>query len=98
MREAVMATQDTRSRKTGTAKAAAFATLGLAGLAGIEKIASALVSFFCIPLRMALETLPSILLIAWHIFQPCGFSHLRLLEGLFQVSLSWKFALILTGG
>ena len=91
-----MGTQDTGSRKTGTATGA-FAILGLAGLAWMQQIASGLLCVVGIPLGMALETLPTIVLTAWHIFQPCALGHLRVLEGLLQVSAPWQFVLMLTG-
>ena len=92
-----MATHDTESQKTGTVKRVAFAILGLAGLAGMDQIASELVCVFGIPLKTALETLPTIILTAWHILQPGTFGYLRLLAGLVQVSGSWQFALTLIG-
>ncbi len=91
-----MATQETKSRKTGALKGATLAIFGLVGLAGMERMASGLACFFGIPLNMALETLPSILLTAWHMLQPCAFGHFGLLEDFLQVSLSWH-ALMLTG-
>ena len=91
-----MATQETKSLKTRGARGAALAILGLAGLAGMEQIAGGLACIFGVSLNMALETLPSILLMAWHILQPCMLGHMRLLESLLQVSLSWQFILTVT--
>jgi len=92
-----MAAQETKSWKTGAITVGVFAILGFAGLAGIEQIAGGLVCVLGITLRMALATLPSILLRALPILQPCAFGHLRLLGGLLQVSASWKLVLMLTG-
>lgn len=92
-----MATKETRSRKTGKATGAAYAILGLAGLVGMQQITSHLACFLGIPLEIALHPLPSILLRGWHILQPCAFGHLRLLEGLPHVSVSWRLVLTLTG-
>ena len=92
-----MGTRETKSRMTGAVKGAAFAILGLAALIGMEQITSRLVCVFGISLKIALETLPSILLTAWDILQPCAFGHLRLLEGVLQVSVSLQFVLTLTG-
>jgi len=91
MGEGIMAMQETKSRITGAGRGAAFAILGLAGLVGMEQITTGLVCVFSISLKMTLETLPSILLAAWHILQSCAFGHLRLLEGLLQVSVLWQF-------
>ncbi len=92
-----MTTHETESRKTGRVRELTFAILGLTGLAGIEQIVSAFNCFFGAPLNIALETLPSILLIAWHLLQHCAFGHVGLLERVLQVSLSWQFVLRLTG-
>ena len=92
-----MATEETRSRKAGKATGAAFAILGFTGLVGMQQVTSHLACFLGIPLEIVLDTLPSILLRGWHILQPCGFGHPRLLEGLLHVSLSWKLLLTLTG-
>jgi len=92
-----MATHKTKSRKIVTKRAATFAVLGLTGLAGMEQVVSALDCFFGNPLNMALETLPSILIAAWHMLQPCAFGHLGLLERLLQISLSRQVVLTLTG-
>ena len=89
--------QGTNSRRTGAAAGAAFAILGLGGLMSMEQAARGLVFLFGISLRMALETLPSVLLMGWHMLQPCVFGHLRLLDGLLQVFVSWQFVLTLTG-
>ena len=92
-----MASEERRSRKTGKAKGAAFAILGLTGLVGMQQITSHLACLLAVPLEILLDTLPSILLRSWHILQPCAFGHLRLLEGLLRVSVSWKIVLTLTG-
>jgi hypothetical protein len=97
MQEAVVATHKTKSRKIVTKRAASFAVLGLTGLAGMEQVVSAFGCLFGAPLNMALETLPSILMAAWHMLQPCALGHLGLLERLLQIPLSWQVVLTLTG-
>lgn len=92
-----MATEETRSRKTGKAAGAAFAILGLTGLVGMQQITTHLACFLGVPLEIALDMLPSILLRSWHLLQPCAFGHLRLLQGLPHVCVSWKLVLTLTG-
>lgn len=92
-----MATEETKSQKTGKAKGAAFAILGFTGLVGMQQVTSHLACFLGIPLEIVLDTLPSILLRGWHLLQPCAFGHLRLLEGLLHVSVSWKLVQTLTG-
>lgn len=73
-----MATEETRSRKTGKATGAALAILGLTGLLAMQQITSHLACFLGVPLEIALDTLPSILVRGWYILQPCAFGHLRL--------------------
>lgn len=87
----------TRLWKTGTIKAVTFAVLGFTGLAGAGQIAGGLSRFFGIPLEMVLEALPSLLLAARHMLQPCAFGHIGLLERLLQLSSSWPLVLTLTG-
>lgn len=91
-----MAAQERKLWKTGAITVAVFAILELTGLIGMQQIASRLGCLLGIPLEIVLETLPSILLRVFHIFQPCAFGHLGLLEGLLQVSASWKLVLILS--
>lgn len=92
-----MARQEARSRRMGTVMGAALGILGLAGSTGIEQIAGGFDCVFGISLKMALETLPSILLMAWHILQTLRLDHMGLLEGLLQASVSWHFILTVTG-
>lgn len=91
-----MASEERGSRKTGKAKGAAFAILGLIGLVGMQQITSHLACFLGLPLEIALDTLPLILLRGWRMLQPCAFGHLLLLEGLLHTSVSWKLFLTLT--
>ncbi len=93
------ATQRTRSQSISSITRAALALSGLAGLAGsLDQVACHVSSFLGVPARAALETLPSILLASRHILQPCALGHLRLLEGLLQISIScWQVILTLAG-
>ena len=92
-----MATNKTRSRKTSFVAGAALALLGLAGSVGtLDHLTGRWSEFFCIPLRVAIETLPSIFLGAWQISEPYVLGHLRVLEGLLQISAScWEIVLTL---
>jgi hypothetical protein len=65
-----------------------FMLLGLGLLAGLNCCECPLSAFFGIPVKTALEALPSFLLAAWHFLGPCLCAHIRLLDGLLQVSLS----------
>lgn len=65
-------------------------------LAGLNHCECPLSAFFQIPLNTVLEALPSVISAAWHLLGPCLFAHIRLLDGLLQVSLScgqvaWAF-------
>ena len=73
--------------------------LCLAGLLdGMNHCECLLSALFRIPLNTVLEALPSFILAAWHLLGPCLFAHIRILDGLLQVSLCWgKFALSFTG-
>ena len=79
-----------------SARAAASAVLTLAGLLGMDQVTNGLVCVFGISLKIALETLPAIVLTAWHLLQPYAFRHWGLLESLVQVCISLQFALTLT--
>jgi hypothetical protein len=104
MQEAVMATektatQKTRSQRTSPVAGVALTIVGLAGLAGSQYQAACRMSdFLGIPLKVALETVPPILLTAWHLLEPCALGHLRFLEDLLQISAScWQFVVALAG-
>jgi hypothetical protein len=104
MQEAVMATektatQKTRSQRISSVAGVALTILGLAGLAGSQYQAACRMSdFLGIPLRVALETMPSILPTLWHLLEPCALGHLKFLDGLLQISLScWQFVVALPG-
>ena len=90
-----MATHETRSRKVSSVAGAALALLGLAGSVGsLDHLARRWSEFFCISLRVAMETLPSISLGAWQISEPYILGHLRVLESLLKVSAScWQIVL-----
>ncbi len=92
-----MATNKTRSRKTSFVAGAALALLGVAGSVGtLDHLTGRWSEFFCIPLRVAIETLPSIFLGAWQISELYILGHLGVLEGLLQVSAScWQIVLTL---
>ena len=92
-----MTTKIAESRKTGPLKGAASAVIALAGLLGMEQITNGLVCAFGVPLKTALESLPTIVLTVWHLLQPCALDHLRRLEGLLQFCVSLRFVLTLTG-
>ena len=99
MQEAVMATEKTRSQRISSAMAAAFTLVGLAGLvSSADHVACLLSCFMGIPVGAALEALPSMVLGARHIVQPCALGHLRLVEGILQISVScWQVVLTLAG-
>ncbi len=94
-----MATQKTQSQRISSITGAALTLLGLAALAGsLDQAACRVSCFLGIPMRAALEALPSILLAAWHILQPCALGHLRLVEGVVQISVCClQFVLTLAG-
>ena len=86
IQEAVMATQKARILSM---LGGALTVLGLASLSGALNHAACLLSaFFGFPVKTLLEVLPSVILAAWHVLEPCLFAHIRLLDGLLQVSLS----------
>ena len=92
-----MATDKTRSRKMSSVAGPALVLLGLAGSVGVlDHFAGRWSEFFRIPLRVAIETLPSIFVGAWPISELYILGHLRVLEGLLQVSAScWQIVLTL---
>ena len=88
--EAVMANYKIRSRKVSSVAGAVLALWGLAGMVGsLDPLPQRWSDFFCISLRVAMETLPAISLGTWQISERCILEHLVVLEGLFEVSLSW---------
>lgn len=91
-----MATHEARSRKTKVASAA-LALLGLAGSVGsLDHLARRWSEFFCISLRVAMQTLPSVYQGAWQISEPYILGHLSVLERLLKVSAScWQIVLTL---
>ena len=88
-----------RWRTRSSVAGAALALLGLAGLAGsLDHLARRWSDFFCISLRVALETLPSISLGAWQISEPYLLCHLRILEAILEISEScWRIVVTLVG-
>ena len=97
-----MATQKTATPKTKwqrISSVTALTVLGLTGLAGsLDHGACQWSDFLGISLRVALEMIPSIIMTAWHLLEPCALGHLRFLEGFLQISLScWQFVAALAG-
>ena len=92
-----MPTNKTGSRKISFVAGAALALLGLAGSVGtLDHLTRRWSEFFCISLRVATETLPSIFLGAWPISELYILGHLGVLEDLLQVSAScWQIVLTL---
>ena len=92
-----MATQKTRTQNIGSAAGAALTFLGLASLAGwVGQVTCPFGYLFGIPVRIVLETLPSVFHAAWQTLQLCMLG--RLLEGILQVSVSgWQLVLTLVG-
>ena len=97
--EAVMAALEARWRTMSSAAGAALALLGLAGLLGsLDHLARRWSDFFCISLRVAIETLPSISLGAWQISLPYLLCQLRVLGALLEISeCCWRIVVILWG-
>ena len=93
-----MATLDARRRKVASIAGAALALSGLARLVvgSLEQLAGQWNDFFCISLRVAMDTLPSIPLGAWQISGPYVLGHLRVFEDLLQISACcWQIVLTL---
>ena len=93
-----MARLEARWRKIGSIAGAAVALTGLAGLVAgsLQQLAGQWSDFFCISIRVAVDTLPSLALGAWRISEPYVLGHLRVLEGLLQISAScWEIVLTL---
>ena len=93
-----MARLETRWRKIGSKAGAALALSGLAGLVAgsLQQLAGPWSDFFPISIRVAVDTLPSLALGAWQISEPYVLGHLRVLEGLLQISAScWEIVLTL---
>lgn len=93
-----MTTKKARAQKMGLITAAALAFLGLSSFIGrIDTAACRLAASLGISPGTMAETVPSILMGAWHILRPCALGHLRLLEAVLQISAScWQFVLTLT--
>jgi hypothetical protein len=94
-----MAAHETRWRTMSSVAGAALALLGLAEFAGsLDHLARRWSDFFCISLRVAIETLLSISLGAWQISGSYLLCHLRVPEALLQVSEScWRIVVTLAG-
>lgn len=91
-----MATLEARWRKITSIAGAALALSGLAGLVvgSLEQLAGPWNDFFCISLRVAMDTLPSISLGAWQISGPYVLGHLRVFDSLLQISACcWQIIL-----
>jgi len=94
-----MAAEKRRTQKVGFVMGGALIFIGLSRVGGsLDPPVSQLAAFLGIPLRAAVETVPSILPGVWHMLQPCVIGHLRLLEALLQISgHSWQFVVSLAG-
>lgn len=93
-----MGTQNKTTQKMSSATGAVLALLGLATAGSLDLGTCGLTHLLGIPVKVALEPLPSILLAAWPMLQPCAFGHLRLLEGVLQIFVScWQCVLTLAG-
>ncbi|PYT98299.1 MAG: hypothetical protein DMG38_16210 [Acidobacteria bacterium] len=84
-----MAKQETSSQEINSATGAVLALLGLATVGSLDLGKCGLIYLLGIPVKVAIEALPSILLAAWHLLQPCALVHLRFLDGLLRISVSW---------
>ena len=65
--------------------------IGLAGL-DIGEATCHLNHLGCVAIRMALEMLPTIVLLAWRASQALAFDYPRLFERLCQFASVWRFA------
>ena len=94
-----MARHAARSRTMSSIAGGALALLGLAGLAAsLDHLARRWSDFFCISLRVAIETLPSVSLGAWQMSGVYLLCHLRVLVALLQISSScWRIVVTLAG-
>ena len=87
-----MATSEAKSKKMSSAAGATLRLVALAGLLGpLDELARRWTDLFCISLRVATETLPAISVAAWQISVPYLLGHLRLAEGILQITVScWQ--------
>lgn len=88
-----MATQKTRPEEPRKIRSLLGATLALLVLTGMDasahQDACPLSAFLDVPVTAMLESLPSILLSAGHLFLPRALQRVELLEPLLQFSLCW---------
>ena len=84
-----MGTQMKTKPKMSPARGAVLTLLGLATAGSLDVGTCVLTHFLGIPVKVAIKALPSILLAVWHISRPCPLVHLRFLDGLLQISVSW---------
>jgi hypothetical protein len=82
--EAVMAKQLTHSQHL-----ISIAGIGLAGL-DLSEAAGHLNHLGCVAIRMALEMLPTIVLLTWRAFEALAFDYPRLFECLCQFASVWR--------
>ena len=79
----------TQKARIGSILGGALTVLGLASLVGgLSHAACLLTAFFGMPLKTIWEALPTVILAAWRLLEPCVITHSGLLDGLLQVSLS----------
>ena len=92
-----MAKHATRWGKIVARAGAALLLLGLTGLGGsLDQVARRWSDFFCICLRVAMETLPSLAQGAWQISELYLLGHLRVPEGLLPITgACWQVVLTL---
>ena len=94
-----MARHAARSRTMSSIAGGALALLGLAGsAASLDHLARRWSDFFCISLRVAIETLPAVSLGAWQISGVYLLCPLRVQVALLQISSScWRIVVTLAG-
>lgn len=90
-----MATPEAKWKNMRSVAGAAITLVALVEVVGtLDGLARRWADFFCVSLRVATETLPAISLAAWRISAPYLLCHLRVLEGLLQITAScWQLLL-----
>lgn len=93
-----MGTRKKTTQKMNSATGAVLALLGLATAASLDLGTGGLPHLLGIPLKVAIEALPAMVLAASHMLQPCAFGRPWLLEGILQISACcWQCVLALAG-
>ena len=97
MQGEVMGTRKKTTQKMNST-GAVLALLGLASAGSLDLSTGGLPHLLGIPLKVAIEALPAIVLAAWHMLPPCAFGRPWLLEGIVQISACcWQCVLALAG-